>query len=213
MIEGEGFQIVLWDVINHKKKEKKGDDYINSGQVILKTVHLEQVTTFLDFIRGGLKLHLVVAIDFTTSNGSPRDPNSLHFLEGRGQRYMENPYTMAIRTIGDIFQDYIVEKRFLALGFGGCVNGRTSHCFPLNGNSRDPYCYGIEGIVDAYYNSLEHVPLSDPACFSPVIKYVKSIAEKMTTDGNNYVVLLIITDGGITGLYSNDAVIFYLDPH
>ena len=96
---------------------------------------------------------------------------------------------MAIRTIGEIFQDYDpgkkynldkcvfvlffdfqvyrncltlcnfsdrLEKRFLSLGFGGMVNGRTSHCFPLNGNSRDPYCYGIEGIIDAYYSSLEH---------------------------------------------------------
>ena len=156
MVEGEGFQIVLWDVMNQKKKQKKGDEYLNSGQVILKTVHLEQATTFLDFIRGGLNLHLMVAIDFTTSNGKPSDPNSLHFLEGHGNRMLENPYTMAIRTIGDIFQDYVVDKRFLSLGFGGHVNGKTSHCFPLNGNSRDPYCYGIEGVVDAYYSSLEH---------------------------------------------------------
>ena len=51
---------------------------------------------------------------------------------------------------------FIPEKRFLALGFGGQVNGRVSHCFPLNGNSRDPYCRGIEGVVDAYYESLRH---------------------------------------------------------
>ena len=57
-----------------------------------------------------------------------------------------------IRIILTVFAD----KRFLSLGFGGTVNGRTSHCFPLNGNSRDPYCYGIEGIIDAYYSSLEH---------------------------------------------------------
>ena len=120
------------------------------------------------------------------------------------------------------------------MGFGGTVNGRTSHCFPLNGNSRDPYCYGIEGIIDAYYSSLEHgkslrnsptkqielqfdtlhcesdifyiqftnwmlVPLSDPTWFAPVINYVKSIAEHMKSDQNNYLVLLIITDGGIEG--------------
>ena len=128
------------------------------------------MTTFLDYIRGGVKLHLVVAIDFTTSNGKPTDPHSLHYVEGLGGGRAgggggggggvvqgENPYTMAIRTIGDIFQDYVSDdKRFLALGFGGHVNGKTSHCFPLNGNSRDPYCYGIEGIVDAYYSSLEH---------------------------------------------------------
>ena len=54
------------------------------------------------------------------------------------------------------FSCHVLDKRFLSLGFGGTVNGRTSHCFPLNGNSRDPYCYGIEGIIDAYYSSLEH---------------------------------------------------------
>ena len=43
MVEGEGFQIVIWDVINKKKKEKKGMSYINSGQIILKTVNVEQV--------------------------------------------------------------------------------------------------------------------------------------------------------------------------
>jgi len=197
MTEGEGFQIVIWDVINKKKAEKatKKGEYINSGQVILKAINLEQKTTFLDYIRGGTKLHFVVAIDFTQSNGKPTDPGSLHYIDGH--RVVENPYTMAIRTIGEIFQDYDPEKRFLSLGFGGMVNGRTSHCFPLNGNSRDPYCYGIEGIIDAYYSSLEHVPLSDPTWFAPVINYVKSIAEHMKNDPNNYLVLLIITDGGI----------------
>ena len=43
------------------------------------------------------------------------------------------------------------------------------------------------------------VPLSDPTWFAPVINYVKSIAEHMKNDPNNYLVLLIITDGGIEG--------------
>ena len=46
MVEGEGFQIVLWDVVNDKKREKKssqGIEYINSGQCILKSIHLDQV--------------------------------------------------------------------------------------------------------------------------------------------------------------------------
>ena len=36
------------------------------------------------------------------------------------------------------------------------MNGRVSHCFPLNGKSRDPYCQGIDGVVNAYYDSLAH---------------------------------------------------------
>ena len=65
---------------------------------------LIQKTTFLDYILGGTKLHFVVAIDFTQSNGKPTDPGSLHYIDGH--RVVENPYTMAIRTIGEIFQDY-----------------------------------------------------------------------------------------------------------
>ena len=44
MAEGEGFQIVTWDVINDKKKAKK-KDYENSGTVILKSIKIEQVCT------------------------------------------------------------------------------------------------------------------------------------------------------------------------
>ena len=49
------------------------------------------------------------------------------------------------------------------------------------------------------YTFLFVVPLSDPTWFAPVINYVKSIAEHMKQDANNYLVLLIITDGGIEG--------------
>ena len=41
--EGEGFQILQFDLINQKKKDKKGDDYVNSGQIVVKTVNIEQV--------------------------------------------------------------------------------------------------------------------------------------------------------------------------
>ena len=72
---------------------------------IIHSIYLFQDTTFLDYIRGGLKLHFVVAIDFTTSNGLPNDPNSLHYWD---RQRAENPYTVAIRSVGEIFQDYDV---------------------------------------------------------------------------------------------------------
>lgn len=53
-------------------------------------------------------MHFVVAVDFTMSNGHPREPNSLHFYDPERP---ENPYTMAIRSIGDIFQDYDYGER------------------------------------------------------------------------------------------------------
>ena len=63
-----------------------------------------QDSTFLDYIRGGLRINLCVAVDM--SGGGATDPtsqDSLHFLHPRTQ---ENVYTTAIRTVGDILQDY-----------------------------------------------------------------------------------------------------------
>jgi len=178
------------------KGQKKGEDYENSGTVILKSINIDRDTTFLDYIRGGLRFNFIVAVDFTKSNGMPNDPNSLHYLD---RDRLENPYTMAIRSVGDIVQDYDYDRRFLGLGFGGTVNGRVSHCFPLNGKSRDPYCQGIDGVINAYYDSLAHVPPADPTCYAPVIDYVRAMAERMQ-NGQDYLVLLIITDGGISGI-------------
>lgn len=46
------------------------------------------------------------------------------------------------------------------------------------------------------------VPLSDPACFAPVLEYVKKMAEDVRSSNNDYVVLLLITDGIIAGMIS-----------
>ena len=62
-----------------------------------------QDTTFLDYVRGGLKINLAVAVDMTGSNGNPKLPESLHFIDPRTG---ENAYTTAMRTVGDILQDY-----------------------------------------------------------------------------------------------------------
>ena len=57
------------------------------------------------------------------------------------------------------------------------------------------------------------VPLSDPTWFAPVINYVKSIAEHMKSDQNNYLVLLIITDGGIEGTIDLHFLILISNEH
>ncbi len=50
MAEGEGFQIVTWDVINEKKKLKKGGEYENSGTVILKSISIDRVSSNAYFL-------------------------------------------------------------------------------------------------------------------------------------------------------------------
>lgn len=41
-----------------------------------------------------------------------------------------------------------------------------------NGNPQNPYCAGIEGVMEAYYQSLKSVQLYGPTNFSPVVNHV-----------------------------------------
>lgn len=65
----------------------------------------------------------------TLDAGNPSQSTSLHYLSP----YQLNAYTMALRAVGEIIQDYDSDKMFPALGFGAKIppDGRVSHEFPL----------------------------------------------------------------------------------
>ncbi|XP_065554272.1 copine-5-like isoform X5 [Lathamus discolor] len=183
-------------VVNPKKKLKK-KKYLNSGTVTLLSFSVESDPSFLDYIRGGTQLNFTVAIDFTASNGNPSQPTSLHYLSP----YQLNAYTMALKAVGEIIQDYDSDKMFPALGFGAKIppDGRVSHEFPLNGDAENPACSGIEGVLEAYHRSLRRVQLYGPTNFAPVVNHVARAAAAVL-DGSQYFVLLIITDGVISDM-------------
>merc|ERR1711887_491620 len=188
---GQKFQL-----INEKKKKKKGSKYKNSGLLHVNNCELELRPTFLDYVSNGTELAFTVAIDFTASNGSPQDPRSLHYNDPSGA---PNQYITAIKAVGDIIQDYDSDKMFPALGFGARIppDGQVSHEFFLN-LTNDPYCSGVDGILAAYHQSLHNVQLYGPTNFAPVVNHVAKFARAYQQDPRNYFVLLIITDGIIT---------------
>ncbi|XP_056603916.1 copine-8 isoform X1 [Triplophysa dalaica] len=189
-------QFNVYEVINPKKKDKK-KKYLNSGTVTLLSFLIDTEVTFLDFIKGGTQINFTVAIDFTASNGNPAQPTSLHYMTP----YQLNAYAMALKAVGEIIQDYDSDKMFPALGFGAKLppDGRVSHEFALNGNPQNPYCNGIDGVMEAYYQSLKSVQLYGPTNFSPVINHVARYAASVK-DGSQYFILLIITDGVISDM-------------
>ncbi|XP_019736852.1 copine-5b isoform X3 [Hippocampus comes] len=189
-------QFNVYEVINTKKKMKK-KKYVNSGTVTLLSFSVESEFTFLDYIKGGTQINFTVAIDFTASNGNPSQSTSLHYMNP----YQLNAYAMALKAVGEIIQDYDSDKMFPALGFGAKLppDGRVSHEFPLNGNMENPYCNGIEGILEAYHQSLKTVQLYGPTNFAPVVNHVARYAASVQ-DGSQYFVLLIITDGVISDM-------------
>ena len=196
LVKGPGPENV-YDLINEKKKEKKGSKYNNSGTLILKSMRIESNPTFLDYLQAGLQVNFTVAIDFTGSNGNPSKSDSLHYRDPNGQ---PNQYVTAIRAVGDIVQDYDSDKMFPSLGFGARIppSLQVSHEFFLTLDPNQPFCAGIEGVIAAYYNSLNTVQLYGPTNFSPVINHVAGFASAHQNDATNYFVLLILTDGIIT---------------
>ncbi|KAF3706173.1 Copine-8 [Channa argus] len=203
-------QFHIYEVLNPKKKGKKKKKYQNSGTVTLLSCLVDTELSFLDYIQGGTQINFTVAIDFTASNGNPSQPTSLHYMSP----YQLNDYAMALRAVGEIIQDYDSDKMFPALGFGAKLppDGRVSHEFALNGNPQNPYCNGIEGVMEAYYQSLKSVRLYGPTHFSPVINHVARYASAVT-DGSQYFILLIISDGVITDMAQTKESIVNVELH
>uniref|UniRef100_A0AAX7ULI0 C2 domain-containing protein n=1 Tax=Astatotilapia calliptera TaxID=8154 RepID=A0AAX7ULI0_ASTCA len=124
-------------------------------------------------------------------------PTSLHYMSP----YQMNAYAMALKAVGEIIQDYDSDKLFPAYGFGAKLppDGKISHAFPLNGDNDNPNCVGIEGVLETYFQSLRAVQLYGPTNFAPVINKVANCAAEIT-DGSQYFVLLMITDGVISDM-------------
>jgi len=186
-----------YDIINVKKKAKKGKSYRNSGIFVSEYCEVKEEYSFLDYLAGKTNFNLTIAVDFTASNKDPNLPNSLHYRNPNAY----NEYQQAIYSVSRILEVYSKDKQFPIYGFGAKVNNVVSHCFPLNNNEMQPKVFGIEGIMNAYAHALRNVVLYGPTNFAPVIKKVISECERMDSTegkGNNYHVLLIITDGKIS---------------
>ncbi|VCX38256.1 unnamed protein product, partial [Gulo gulo] len=141
-----------------------------------------------------------VAIDFTASNGDPRNSCSLHYINP----FQPNEYLQALVAVGEICQDYDSDKRFSALGFGARIPPKyeVSHDFAINFNPEDDECEGIQGVVEAYQNCLPRVQLYGPTNVAPIISKVARMAaaEEHSGEASQYYILLVLTDGVVTDM-------------
>lgn len=90
---------------------------------------------------------------FTASNGDPSDPNSLHYIS----EYYPNQYEQALKSVGDIIQDYDSDKMYPVLGFGARIppDGRISHEFFVNLHPTNPYVQEIDGSLEMFPRDLK----------------------------------------------------------
>lgn len=179
-----------WQLINPDKKKNDGV----SGLVKKLAVSLSQEYSFMDYLIGGCEINLITAIDFTASNGDPRDPKSLHYITSDGQ---PNQYEKAILAVGNIVAAYDSDGIIPAFGFGAKWAEQVHHCFPFGPNG----CVGVSGVLDAYRSTLQSVTLWGPTIFSQVLQMAAGAAsQSQSQEHQRYTVLLIITDGVISDM-------------
>jgi hypothetical protein len=98
---------------------KNGQTQLKYKQTVInvKQFELNRTVNFLEYVFGGCEINLNIAIDFTLSNGDPRQTaDSLHSNDPR-----RNEYLKAIKAVGEILQYYDSDKEIPLYGFGGLV--------------------------------------------------------------------------------------------
>jgi hypothetical protein len=148
--------------------------------VLCENCHLEtEKNTFPAYIQGGCEISLIVGIDFTYSNGDPKNTSSLHYIDPQGIK--QNPYQKAILAVGKILEEYDTDKKYPVYGFGAAVRGDkgqltlTSHCFPVHDPTKGEV-EGVSGILNAYNEKMKNLSLTGPTNFAPLLEKVNEIA-------------------------------------
>ncbi len=179
---------------NDKKSSEKEDrlTYEVKLKVCVKEIQRKK---FLDYILEGMNVSFDVAVDYTSSNLDPKDPESLHTLN-----LENNKYCKAINSCGGILQNYDRYQVFKTYGFGGVpTNGKeVSHCFNLNGK-KDAGIKGLENVIETYKDNLKTIELVGPTYLHMIIKNIIEVINKAKVKEKEpiYHVFLILTDGAL----------------
>ena len=157
---------------------------------------LKKLHKFIDFLRGGLQISMIVGIDFTSSNKQIDDPNSLHYFQDN-----VNKYEKAIISCAKIVSNYDYDQKIPVFGYGAVIDDsdQVNHCFAIN-FQKDPNINKIENIVKTYRECLKRIKLYGPTYFAPIIKKAIEIAKITSNNKDVYYILMILTDGQINDM-------------
>eukprot|EP00525_Craspedostauros_australis_P007952 CAMPEP_0198114404 /NCGR_PEP_ID=MMETSP1442-20131203/5802_1 /TAXON_ID= /ORGANISM="Craspedostauros australis, Strain CCMP3328" /LENGTH=452 /DNA_ID=CAMNT_0043771709 /DNA_START=34 /DNA_END=1392 /DNA_ORIENTATION=+ len=200
-----------------KNGSNTGKIKINKAQVVGAETVMEQrteysaaatapppgVPTFADYVSGGCELNVVVAVDFTGSNGDPRQPGTLHHI-GSGL----NDYEKAIKSIVPILEQFDSDKQIPFLGFGAKYDGVVRHAFQI-GDSEE--LDGVRAVLDAYRGVFAtRLIMSGPTVFEEVMQTAAAKAQSrleaaQAEDKQSYTILLILSDGAVSDVEATKA--------
>ncbi|ORX45376.1 Copine-domain-containing protein [Piromyces finnis] len=200
-----------FEIINEKKREKK-NNYRNSGIMTFEKIEIGEGFSFSTFPLHGTEIAVVFAIDFTSSNGTPHEEDSLHKivdLSDLSDYNSLNHYQKAITSIGQVLEVYDSNKEFGVYGYGAQFGDDDTMNFeyPLTGDDKNPNVNGIQGVLNAYYKTLENCRLGFPTNFAPIINKITRMVKNTGVEKiknelvlKQYTILTIITDGDISDM-------------
>ena len=167
---------------------------VNLNGVNFKVISNSQLIknyTFVDYLKAGIQIGLLIAIDFSESNGDPNNGDSLHYIDD----VHPNQYERAIYTCGHMIAYYDYNQLFPAFGFGADIDDNSTPLFNLN-FEKEPDIKLIQGVIEAYHKAVHKIKFSGQALFAPIIQKVNKMIKK---DINNfkYNILMILTNGKI----------------
>lgn len=187
-----------------KRKPKK-----SAGELKLVFFRSFVMYDIIDYINFGLTMNMFIAVDFTTSNGSPNSKTSLHYLNAPNG----NQYQQALSAISNILLNFDIDKVVPLYGFGGKKKDGLSgveHAFPMTGNPAKTSGHFVQGILEVYQNAFEIYELSAPTYFSPILeKATQLCAMGANASIKNYMILLILTDGEIFDFQQTKRLLVY----
>ena len=147
---------------------------------------------FVDYMVGGCQISLAVAIDFTASNGDPRQPGTPHYFHPPESKEW-NDYEKAIFAVGSILAKYDSDQQFPVWGFGAKYNNVVRHCFQCG---TEVEVEGVQGIMDAY-RGVFRTPLtmSYPTKLNEVVQTAAAYARhEQVSRRENIRLIWIVTD-------------------
>lgn len=181
------------DFLRSKEFEvsKKGK---GTGSLVVRFAELVEIPDMTHYLRG-TALDLMVAVDFTSSNGGSGDPNSEGSLHRTCLR--PNSYETVIRRIGDVFGGFVGSgMRHKMMGFGAVDReGQLQHRFALGGE--EGACDGTDGLLNVYGNALRSgIILSGPKLIRPTLDAAIERALENSQWRPSYTVLVVLCSAG-----------------
>lgn len=180
-------------------------DFINQqtnrsvGSMKVDTSKSTQKSTFVNYIKTGLAMRVMIAIDVTASNHSCTSSGSLHFFDmNRYNRQEYNPYEQGMLSIAGVIEAYSANKPVQMYGFGADDPGLRAKklCFPFNIQSGQADVYGgMNGVMDVYHSTIPKLDFGCDSVFRGVLSKAREVCSSMKQSRGEYMVLLIFTDG------------------